>query len=78
MVAQDLTVSIDAMGGDAGPGIVVAALARSVLRHPKVAYLLHGDEAVLKPLIALRARLHGSVALRHAPERVPMHDKPRP
>ena len=76
MVAQNLTVSIDAMGGDAGPGIVVAALARSVLRHPKVTYLLHGDEGVLKPLVARRAKLAGRVEVRHAAERVRMDDKP--
>jgi glycerol-3-phosphate acyltransferase PlsX len=51
-VTRELTVSIDAMGGDAGPGVVVAALARSVLRHPTVRYLLHVDEEQLKPLFA--------------------------
>ena len=35
-MTRELTVSIDAMGGDAGPSIVVAALARAVLRHPTV------------------------------------------
>ena len=73
----DLTVSVDAMGGDAGPGIVVAALARSAVRHPTVRFLLHGDEAQLKPLFARRrGKLASKVEIRHSPEIVRMEDKP--
>ncbi len=75
-MARELTVSIDAMGGDAGPGMVVAALARSVLRHPAAKFLLHGDEAALQPLFAKRAKLLERVEIRHAPEQVRMEDKP--
>jgi glycerol-3-phosphate acyltransferase PlsX len=75
-VARELTVSIDAMGGDSGPGIVVAALVRSVLRHPQVRFILVGDEAQLKPLFAKRAKLLERVTIRHAPERVRMEEKP--
>jgi glycerol-3-phosphate acyltransferase PlsX len=75
-VARDLTVSIDAMGGDAGPGIVVAALVRSVLRHPAVHFILHGDEAELAPLLAKRGKLSERVAIRHTAERVRMEEKP--
>jgi glycerol-3-phosphate acyltransferase PlsX len=75
-LARDLTVSIDAMGGDAGPTMVVAAVARAVLRHPAAKFLLHGDEAALKPLLAKRAKLFERVEIRHAPEQVRMEDKP--
>ena len=75
-MARDLTVSIDAMGGDAGPSIVVAALVRSVLRHPQVKFILHGDEAELKPLLAKRGKLAERVDIRHASERVRMEEKP--
>lgn len=75
-MARDLTVSVDAMGGDAGPGIVVAALARSILRHPGVDFLLHGDESELKPLLVKRSKLTGRVSLRHTSEHVRMEEKP--
>ena len=75
-MSQPINVSIDAMGGDSGPGIVVAALARSAIRHPNVRFLLHGDEAVLKPLFARRAKLLERVEIRHAAERVRMEEKP--
>lgn len=75
-MTRELTVSIDAMGGDAGPGIVVNALVRALERHTHTQFLLHGDEAVLQPLLAAQPRLAGRVILRHAPERVTMEDKP--
>src|SRR5665213_653589 len=64
------------MGGDAGPGIVVAAVARAVVRHPTVRFLLHGDEAELKPLMAKRPKLAASTEIRHSPDRVRMEEKP--
>ena len=75
-MTRELTVSIDAMGGDAGPVIVVTALVRAVERYTHTQYLLHGDEAVLTPLVAAEPRLVGRVIIRHAPERVTMEDKP--
>src|SRR5262249_6304716 len=64
------------MGGDAGPGVVVAALARSAIRHPSVKFLLHGDETQLKPLFAKRAKLADRVSIRHTTKRVRMEEKP--
>jgi glycerol-3-phosphate acyltransferase PlsX len=75
-VARELTVSIDAMGGDSGPGVVVTALARSVLRHPAVRFILHGDEAALQALLAKKAKLAERITIRHAAERVRMEEKP--
>jgi len=75
-LAGELTVSIDAMGGDEGPSVVVAALARSVLRHPGVKFILHGDEAELKPLLEKRQALLERATIRHTPDRVRMEEKP--
>ena len=75
-MTRALTVSIDAMGGDAGPCIVVAALLKTVQRHSNVQFILHGDEAELAPLVARHARLKERVIIRHAPGRVSMEDKP--
>jgi len=75
-VARELTVSVDAMGGDAGPGIVITALLRSIQRHPEVRFLLAGDESVLNGLLARHPRLKDRIQVRHAPDRVAMEDKP--
>jgi phosphate acyltransferase len=76
-VSRKLTVSIDAMGSDAGPSMVVSALARALPRHPTVNYILHGDEAELTKLLGRRkAKLASRLTIRHAPRAVKMEDKP--
>ncbi|MDE2133985.1 MAG: phosphate acyltransferase PlsX [Alphaproteobacteria bacterium] len=76
-MSRELTVSIDAMGGDAGPSVIVSALARSVQRHPKVKFILHGDEPMLEKLLGKRrARFANRVAVRHAAAYVRMDEKP--
>jgi phosphate acyltransferase len=71
-----VVISVDAMGGDRGPAAVVAGLADSVARHPDMDVILHGDEAVLQPLLHRYAALAGRVSLRHADRVVTMDDKP--
>ncbi len=73
---QRLVISVDAMGGDRGPAAVVAGLAASVAQNRDCSFLLHGDEAVLSPLLDKRPALSGVVTLRHAPRVVTMGDKP--
>jgi phosphate acyltransferase len=75
-LARELTVSIDAMGGDAGPGVVVAALSRSLQRHPTVKFILHGDETELNALFAKRQKMLERISIRHAPDRVRMDERP--
>ena len=49
-MVRELILSIDAMGGDAGPSAILAGVAIACRRHPKAYFLLHGDEAVLKQI----------------------------
>jgi len=56
--------------------MVVAALARTVLRHPAARFILHGDETALKALLAKRAKLAERITIRHAAEQVRMEEKP--
>ena len=37
---SSIIVSVDAMGGDAGPGAVIAGLAIALKYHPKIRYLI--------------------------------------
>ena len=74
--ASRIVISVDAMGGDAGPAVVVAGLVLSAAALPNVDFILHGDEAVLTPLLARHDSLKGRVILRHAPRVVLMTDKP--
>ncbi|WP_323006962.1 phosphate acyltransferase PlsX [Pseudorhodobacter sp.] len=71
-----IVISVDAMGGDRGPAAVVAGLVLSAEMNPRIAFILHGDEAVLTPLVNKHPELSGRCALRHAPRVVTMEDKP--
>jgi glycerol-3-phosphate acyltransferase PlsX len=64
------------MGGDSGPASLLAGVAIARRRHPKVRFLLHGDEAVLTPLLARHRALAGSAEIRHAPAVIGMAEKP--
>ncbi len=71
-----LTIALDAMGGDRAPEVVIegARLARE--RHPELRYLIYGDEARVRPLLAGEPRLAGCAELRHTPDRVEADAKP--
>jgi glycerol-3-phosphate acyltransferase PlsX len=72
-----MTVSIDAMGGDAGPSVIVSALGRSVQRHPSVKFIVHGDEPTINKLLGKRgAKFAHRVSVRHAEAYVRMDEKP--
>lgn len=49
-MADKLVISIDAMGGDKAPEIVIEGLRLALLKNPDVFFLLFGDERRLTPL----------------------------
>jgi glycerol-3-phosphate acyltransferase PlsX len=74
-MSQSPAISIDVMGGDLGPGPLIAGIARLARRRPGLRYLLHGPEDVLEPLV--RRRMAGIEAeVRHCPDTVRMDDLP--
>jgi len=75
--AEDrVVVSVDAMGGDRGPEAVVAGCAQSVSDDPRLDLLIHGNAAVLEPLVARQPVLAGRCTVVHADGVVTMEDKP--
>ncbi|MFY8151632.1 MAG: phosphate acyltransferase, partial [Hyphomicrobiales bacterium] len=47
---EAIVIAIDAMGGDAGPDVVVPGVAIAAQRHPGVRILRFGDSARIAPL----------------------------
>ncbi len=74
-MTKDLTLAIDAMGGDAGPEPVVEGVALAQRNGLKAKVLFFGDERKLKPLVN-EARGLSDVEIRHAGNVVSMTDKP--
>jgi glycerol-3-phosphate acyltransferase PlsX len=73
---QSVRISLDAMGGDHGPGVVVPGAALALERHPELRFLFFGDEALIRSLVDGRPRLREAAEIRHAPVAVRMDDKP--
>jgi glycerol-3-phosphate acyltransferase PlsX len=69
-------ISIDAMGGDSGVAAVVEGMAAAVKKHPDIAFIIHGQEPEIAPLVARNRLLQGRVEIRHAEGVVDMHDRP--
>jgi phosphate acyltransferase len=73
---KEVRISLDAMGGDHGPAVVVPGAALALERHPDLRFLLFGDEAALRPLVDAHPKLKEAAEIRHTDVAVSMSDKP--
>jgi glycerol-3-phosphate acyltransferase PlsX len=75
-MADRKVISIDGMGGDHAPGIVVEGLERFAQQRGDFHFLLHGDEAKLKPLLARAPTAAPRTTVRHTTQAIAMDAKP--
>ncbi|WP_404426782.1 phosphate acyltransferase PlsX [Thalassospira australica] len=73
---EQVCISLDAMGGDHAPEMVVAGAEIALKRLPHLKFLMFGDEARIKPLLAKYPGLEAVSEVRHASQEVTMDDKP--
>ena len=74
---MNLTIALDAMGGDHGPSVTVPASLSALEQHPDLNLILVGDQKTLGlEFERLGARTSGRLAIRHASEQVQMHELP--
>ncbi len=64
------------MGGDAAPTVVIEGAEIALVRHPKIKFLLHGDESQLKQLLEQHPSVAAASTVIHAEATVSMEDKP--
>ena len=70
-----ITLAIDAMGGDGGPGPVVEGVSTALSDLPGANVIFFGDKAEIEPLVAKNERLQ-TAKIEHADGIVSMSDKP--
>ena len=75
-MADRKIISIDGMGGDNAPRIVVEGLEVIAKSHPHLDFLVHGDEAQLKPLLLKAPTAAPRITIRHTDKSVSMDAKP--
>lgn len=69
-------ISIDAMGGDHGPSVVVPGVVLAAAEAPGLRFMLHGDEPAISVELAKHPALKDRVEIRHADRVVAMDEKP--
>ncbi|MEK9707558.1 MAG: phosphate acyltransferase, partial [Alphaproteobacteria bacterium] len=75
-MSEQITIALDAMGGDNAPQIVVAGANIARRRHPDVKFLLYGNAEEISERVARQRGLEEFVEVRHAPDTVKPDDKP--
>ena len=75
-MADRLVLSIDAMGGDAAPNVVIEGLSRFLPSSSNICVLLHGDEDALTPLLEAESDVAAVTEVVHTDDAISMEDKP--
>ncbi|PWK67487.1 phosphate acyltransferase PlsX [Aminobacter sp. AP02] len=71
-----IKISIDAMGGDHGPSVIIPALAKVATRRTDIRFIIYGREEVVRPELAKQPRLAPVSEFVHCEVAVRMDDKP--
>ena len=71
-----LTIALDAMGGDYAPKSVLRGANVARRRWPEARFLVFGDEARIRPLVKRRPRLQKAISIQHTTSAVAPDEKP--
>ena len=75
-MSAQVTIALDAMGGDRAPEMVVKGAAIARRRFPNAHFLLFGNESRIVPLLKRRAKLKKRVSIHHTDTVIPDDMKP--
>ena len=74
-MSNDISIALDAMGGDSGLDVVVPAAITSLSQHPDVSIILVGDESRLAAAVAAAgASANPRLSIHHASQQVEMDE----
>lgn len=74
-MTEPLTLSVDAMGGDNAPDMVVEGIEASLARMHRAKFLLFGDQAKLAPLLDRHPQAASVSEIRHTDEAISNDEK---
>lgn len=76
MGKSEIIISIDAMGGDVGPGVVIPGLKLALERRPDVKFLIFGQEKEIEEHLQHYPQVAAISNVQHCDVMVQMDDKP--
>lgn len=71
-----MIISLDAMGGDFGPEIVLAGADVALLRKPNLRFMIYGEEDKVLPVLKTFPKLEAVSEFHHCDISISMEDKP--
>lgn len=75
-MSSNKTISLDAMGGDHGPSVVLGGAAKALERKPDISFILYGDEAILNAELQNYPKLQEKSVVKHCDVHIEMDEKP--
>ena len=75
-MSQTITISLDAMGGDSGPEVVIGGAAIAIDRRPDLRFEIYGQEALVRPVLDAHPDVRERCSFHHCDVAVLMEDKP--
>jgi len=75
-MGAQVTIALDAMGGDHGPSVVVPAAALALVRRPDLRFILVGDETRIASELGAHPALKGKCDIVHTDVAIAMDAKP--
>ena len=73
-MAAEVTVSLDAMGGDEGANLVIPGAAEALTRRPDIRFRLYGDQDVVLPILDRYPKVRAVSEFEHCDVTVRMDD----
>ena len=73
---SEVTIALDAMGGDDAPEVVIRGANLAARRRPEAAFVAFGDRARVEPLVGRYSALKERLTVRHAETAVAGDEKP--
>jgi len=75
-MSQTITISLDAMGGDSGPEIVIGGAEIALSRRPDLRFIIFGEEDAVLPVLEAHPKVRAVSEFHHCGVTVQMHEKP--
>jgi phosphate acyltransferase len=69
-------IAIDAMGGDIGPAVMIAGMARARRKDRALSFEVYGDEALIRPELQKHRPLMEAVTIHHTADAIDASEKP--
>jgi glycerol-3-phosphate acyltransferase PlsX len=73
---KNITIAVDAMGGDHGPPVIVPAALQALERYSQLHLILVGDQDILQQALMSHGANQARLTIHHASQRVEMDESP--